>query len=258
MRKPKYPNASATVTAFYNAVSDSFNNPGTDEIGDTLGKKKQELVAEEFEISRIKVRKILITTGDLQYPETKVIQELQRDKKTVKEISKILNISPSTINSLLPYEKGVYKLSEVSAAAEKMERYRKRKVAVMDLQEVLCKSFENSEWKIALWKTIIAFQNYPFITSGRGSRPGIKFTYTVTGTSSGSGNHYKGENVDGFGNEMRINGKEKSISRSTVELAYMNTLKMGRVVPGPKALGVPGAHSYLYSLFLRFGVISKE
>ncbi len=29
-------------------------------------------------------------------------------------------------------------------------------------------------------------------------------------------------------------------------------------VRGPKALGVPGAGSYLYSIFLRFGVIARE
>ena len=57
-----------------------------------------------------------------------------------------------------------------------------------------------------------------------------------------------------------INGqeKEKSISRSTVELAYKNAMELMDTegcVRGPKALGVPGAGSYLYSIFLRFGVI---
>ena len=34
------------------------------------------MLAEEFGISRLKVRKILITTGEVVYPETKRIQEL--------------------------------------------------------------------------------------------------------------------------------------------------------------------------------------
>ena len=47
--------------------------------------------------------------------------------------------------------------------------------------------------------------------------------------------------------------KRKSISRSTVELAY--TKAMEGEIKGPKALGVPGAGSYLYLVFLRIGVI---
>ena len=54
-----------------------------------------------------------------------------------------------------------------------------------------------------------------------------------------------------------VNGekREKSVSRSTVDLALKNALE--RQITGPKALGIPGAGSYLYSLFVRFGVIEK-
>ncbi len=61
-RKPKYPDAEQVIADFYNAVSESFNNPSEDEKG-REGKKKQELLAEELGISRLKVRKILITTA---------------------------------------------------------------------------------------------------------------------------------------------------------------------------------------------------
>ena len=67
--------------------------------------------------------------------------------------------------------------------------------------------------------------------------------------------------MDGYGNEMWITTaegeKKKSISRSTVELAVRNALAAGGVVKGPKALNVPGAHSYLYPILVRFGVISS-
>ena len=66
-----------------------------------------------------------------------------------------------------------------------------------------------------------------------------------------------GESIEGYGNEMWIDGKEKSISRSTIERAMKTALKMGGKVPGPKALNVPGAHSYLYPIFVRFGVIES-
>ena len=34
-------------------------------------------------------------------------------------------------------------------------------------------------------------------------------------------------------------------------------LEMEGKVPGPKALNVPGAHSYLYPIFVRFWVIEQ-
>ena len=252
MRKQKYPNSQEVIEAFYKAVSESYNHPTVSEIGDTPGKKKQELLAEEFETTRLRIRKILITTGDYRSPITAQIQEIKRQGEKPEDV---LNLSRATVNSLIPYQKGVYKLKEVSAAAERTERYRNRKEAARKLLESI-EADDYELWKTELWKTIIAFQNYPFTTSGRGARPGIKFTYTVSAEGGESGKHYNGEVVEGYGNELIISGKERTISRSTVERAVRNALEMGRTVPGPKALGVPGAHSYLYAMLQRFGVIS--
>ncbi|MBR1853045.1 MAG: hypothetical protein IJ794_07875 [Lachnospiraceae bacterium] len=111
-----------------------------------------------------------------------------------------------------------------------------------------------------LWRTVIAFQNYPFTTCGRGTRPGIAFRYTVSVDVGRSGRRYQGTCVDGYGNELFIDGKERSISRSTVELAFRKGVEVmvqeGRV-SGPRKLGVPGARSYLYGMFLEFGVIRR-
>ncbi len=46
-RHKKYPDAENTIAAFYVAVSDSYRNPTSEEIGDVNGRKKQELLAEE-------------------------------------------------------------------------------------------------------------------------------------------------------------------------------------------------------------------
>ena len=245
-RKPKYENPEAVIESFYSAVSESYHRPRcADEVGDVPGRKKQE---------RIKVRKILITTGDLCYPLTSQIEKLLAAGMKIDAVAEKLKISRSTLNSMLPYSKGVYKLSEVSAAAERTALYRERKAAVDTLKSDLS--------SLNLWKAIIAFENYPFTTSGRGSRPGVKFTYTVSRSSGNSGHHYSGASVDGYGNELwiTVNGekREKSVSRSTVDLALKNALEeQGRegVVSGPRKLGVPGVRSNLYSLFLRFGVI---
>lgn len=123
-RHKKYPEAENTIAAFYAAVSDSYRNPTSEEIGDVSGRKKQELLAEEFGISRLKVRKILITTGDVTYPMTQTIQELLATGMSKTEICKLLNVAIATLNSFLPYEKCVYNLSDVSNAAENCQVYR--------------------------------------------------------------------------------------------------------------------------------------
>ena len=110
--------------------------------------------------------------------------------------------------------------------------------------------------------TIICFKGIEFTTSGRGNRPGVKFTYEVSEAGGAGGKHYAGQNVEGYGNEMWITTlpdkvrKEKSISRSTVDLALKNACE--KEIKEPKALGIPGAGSYLYPMFVRFGVITSS
>lgn len=256
-RKPKYENPQFIIDAFFAAVSDSYRHPGSgDEVGDVPGRKKQELLAEEFGISRIKIRKILITTGDLSYPQTQQIQALIKSEMSIGAVAEKMGISISSVNSLLPYSKGVYGL-DVSAAADRTQLYRARKQIIEELQDVI----QTGEWSLELWRAICLFQNYPFTTSGRHSVPGKRFKYSVSKEGGTGGRKYAGESVEGFGNEMWITTsegeKKKSISRSTVELAVRNALAAGGVVKGPKALNVPGAHSYLYPILVRFGVISS-
>ena len=63
--------------------------------------------------------------------------------------------------------------------------------------------------EIVLWQTILDHQGQTFTTSGRGSRPGIQFTYTIS------------TNIDGTpGAEMFVSTRAKSITRSTILLAY--------------------------------------
>ena len=57
------------------------------------------------------------------------------------------------------------------------------------------------------------------------------------------------------GNEMFIDRKEKSITRSTVNMAYEKAIEL-KTVTGPKKLGVFGA-SYLYPVFLELGICTK-
>lgn len=121
--------------------------------------------------------------------------------------------------------------------------------AVMELLRAV---EDGAKWEGPLWNCITLFQNTSFTTSGRGSRPGIEFTYKLKISSR------TGEATD----EMIVDRREnsKTITRSTVELGFANALAeqaaMG-FVKGPKKLKVFGS-SYLYVIFLRWGIISNQ
>lgn len=140
-------------------------------------------------------------------------------------------------------------MTEVSAAAERTALYRSRKEAV----EQLKKRMDG----LTLWKTVCLFADYPFVTSGRGKREGVKFKYIISEPGSTGGRHYSGEDVDGFGNELFIinsrgEKREKSITRSSVDYAFRITMEGN--VSGPKFLKIYGA-SYVYAMFARFGIV---
>ena len=67
----------------------------------------------------------------------------------------------------------------------------------------------------------------------------MKFRYSISRNPGNGGRHYVGEAIEGYGNELLIDGREKSISRLTAELALKNALeiqaKEGRV-SGPRKL----------------------
>lgn len=115
------------------------------------------------------------------------------------------------------------------------DELRRREQKLADLQEHMDAD--------TLWKTITAFSGDTFRTA-----KGLEFSYTVK------------RNLDGSaGNEMFVDRKEKSITRSSVDKAFQKASELGEgslpaVVSGPKKLGVFGA-SYLYPIFLRLGVI---
>ena len=259
-RKQKHPEHAAESQRLMNELLDMIVQVWTSE-------KEPELkaIAEEIELSPAKLRKLLITASirdnETYYssPTADAVLKLRGEGKSVKEVCEITGLSYTSIQGYLPH-KSVYGLDTMSAECERIRRFRSRQKAVEELNSHLGLPDQD----VYLWKAVIAFQSYPFTTSGRGNRTGVKFTYEVSKPTTGGGRRYAGENVEGYGNEMWIikNGQraEKSISRSTVDLALSVALqkkKSGERVNGPKALGIPGAGSYLYPLFVRFGVITS-
>ena len=252
-RQKRYPDAEKSINAFYASVSEAYNHPGANEKSRD-GRKPQALLAEEFGISRLKVRKILITTGDVAYPETKRIQELLARGMKKQDACEHLNMSISTLNSFLPYEKGVYNLADVSIYAENSRIYRERRAAVLALQS------DPAPYK--LWHCACLFTGYPFVTSGPGDQAGVKFRYEVRAAGDTGERQHAGPDAEGFGDELLVirtaGGKqEKRIDRGSLEDALKTVLdlrKRGEEITDPEQLNVERA-VYVFSMFKRFGVV---
>lgn len=220
-------------------------------------------IAAEVEISASKLRKLLITAGErdgvayFTSATADTILSLYHNKATIKEIMESTGLSYSSVQGYLPHTQ-IYNLETMSAECERIRLFRRRKAAVGELHAHL--GFPNES--VFLWRCVVAFEGYPFSTAGRGKDKtgAVKFKYQVSRSGGAGDRHYDGENVEGYGNEIFItSGGEqlkKSISRSTVDLALRTALE--KEIKGPKALGIPGAGSYLYPMFIRFGVINNN
>jgi hypothetical protein len=209
-------------------------------------------VAEELGTTVIRTRKLLITANYFTSPLSSTVQRLKSEGKAIEKIGAALHLKPAAVYGYLPYEHRPYNLPETTSNADRHKRYRatKKLKAVVD-------TGSTEKISAVLWRCVIVFENYPLSTNGCGSRNGVEYTYQVSRKGGSGGRHYSGNSIPGYGNELwlTVDGekKEKSISRSTVELGfqkYLEVLESGEAM-GPKKLGVFGA-SYLLPLFQRF------
>ena len=210
-------------------------------------------VAEQLGTTVIRTRKLLITANYFTSPTATTVQRMKSAGKTIEEIGAALRLKPAAVYGYLPYENLAYNLPQTTSNADRHKRYRvtkKLKVAV-DTGSI-------EKISATLWQCVCIFSGYPFTTSGRGTSPGVEYTYQVSRKGGSGGRHYYGYSIPGYGNEiwLTVNGekREKSISRSSVELGfqkYLELLKTEGTVSGPKKLGVFGA-SYLLPMFQRF------
>ena len=210
-------------------------------------------VAEQLGTTVIRTRKLLITADYFTSPTATAVHRMKAEGKSIEEIGATLRLKPAAVYGYLPYDNLAYNLPETTSNADRHKRYR----ATKKLREAI--DTDNTvKISAALWRCVIIFEGYPFSTLGRGARSGVEYTYQVSHTPSAGGQHYDGYSIPGYGNEiwLTVNGekKERSISRSSVELGfqkYLEVLEKEGTVSGPKKLGVFGA-SYLLPLFQRF------
>lgn len=203
-------------------------------------------IADELYLNPIKVRKLLITAGVYKSDAADQVQSVFNKHRAsglshteaIAATMRELELSKASVTSYLPYEKGVYFPAEtdsnnLSVGAERIRRMRKRNKVLEDLRT------EQSEE--ALWAAVIAFQGYKFRTYS-----GLVFSYSL---KKGRGDTYT--------KELFIDRREnsKSLSWSSVLLAFHNIPSIGAVVDRPKALGDIRGVTYIYAMFYRFGLI---
>lgn len=176
------------------AVTDMYLNPPENTVDDN-GRMYLNLVAEEFGLTTLKVRKILITSGAYETPMSRQVNELYKSGKTVKEIQSITGLSAASVSGYLPYQKTIYNLEESTLLAERLRKFRSRKAAVRQLATEL-NDGEPERIKETLWNTLVLFEGYPFKTA-----KGLRYYYTIRG------------------NEIFFSRKEKSVTRASVSIA---------------------------------------
>ena len=234
-----------------------YGEPYDDRDGREADLPSLRTVAEELGTTILRTRKLLITAEHYSTELSRTVQEMTAEGRPLQEIMEMTGLKRASVNSYLPYQRLAFNLEETTVNADRHRVFRKRVKAVEELR----RHFGFPDEMEKLWLAVIAFEDYPFRTSGRGSREGVKFKYAVNRCGGTGGRHYGGVDVSGYGNEIWIESggetRKKSISRSTVALGYRRAREL-KVVKEPKALGIPGAGSYLYPILLRFGVCSAE
>lgn len=209
------------------AVTDAYLNP-TKDTADENGKMSLNVLADEFSMSRIKLRKLLITSWAYETLTSRKVNELSNSGKTVKEIQTTLGLSAASVSGYLTYQK-TNNLEESTLVAERLRKYRNRKAAVHQLATAI----ENGDLdniKEALWNALVPFEGDHFKTA-----KGLRYYYTMKG------------------NELFFSRKEKSVTRASVFIALETVINLQQKdvrINRPKPLWSFGA-SYLYPVFQR-------
>lgn len=148
-------------------------------------------------------------------------------------IQAITGLKKSSINGYLPYSKVIYNHDDKSVGVDRVGLYRKRTVLIKRLQAYLSDE--------ALWNCLVEHQGFLFHTSS-----GLPFKYHVKIGRNGQ-----------FTKELLVDRRveSKTLSWSSIALAFRNALAYEGIVLKPKALGDIRGISYIYPVFYHFGLI---
>ena len=101
-KKPDY-DAEKVMKEFIDSVVECYITTGSDR-----GDNSIRGIAEEFDITPLKVRKILITAGVFSTDISDEINDLFSSGKNILEIQRITGLGRASVYSYLPYKKVIY------------------------------------------------------------------------------------------------------------------------------------------------------
>ncbi len=238
-RQKKIGNPRESMEQLVARAAELFEEPYDDRDGRSEDLPSVRFVAEEMDTTILRARKLLITAGYYSTEMSRKVRKLHEQGVPVSEIMETTGLGQASVYSYLPYLGLAWNLEERTANADRLRAYRRRKSAI----ENLITHLEWPDAEIYLWKTVIAFEGYPFLTA-----KGLRFSYVLKRGKNGLPTA-----------EIEISRKEKTITKATINMAFRKALEIQKLegyVSGPKKIGGFGA-SYLYPMFLRFGVIRQ-
>lgn len=198
--KRKNPDPASSMEALLTHAVEAYGEPYDDRDERDKSLPSLRAVADQLNTTILRTRKLLITAEYYSTEISRLVRSLTDAGVGIEEIMAATGLKRASINSYLPYKNLAFNLDQTTVNADRHRVFRRRVKAVEELNTHA--GFPDElEY---LWKAIIAFENYPFRTSGRGSREGVRFTYTVSRSSGAGGRHYSGASVDGYGNELWI------------------------------------------------------
>ena len=222
-RKPNY-NGTKTMQELLDEICDYFGPVVDDREREDIDHVKLRGVADHFNITLIKARKLLITGGKYSTYLSREVQEMYASGKSIQEIMRKTGLKKSSVYSYLPYNHLAYNLSDSSIEAERQKQYRVRKWNA---------SRSDDEKEEKLWQEMTALQGCLF-----GTCKGLDFTDRIRGC------------------EMLVDRRERCITKASVMAAYRKVRQFGGEVTGPKQLGVFGA-SYIWPVFVKMGLVKN-
>ena len=191
-------------------------------------------IAYELELSVSKVIKLLITGGIYSSDICRKINHLYESGKTLLEIQESLGVSRATVQSYLPYNKGIYNVKELSVTAERIRLYRKRQKVVKRLASDMSEK--------AIWDAVVAFVKYPFHTV-----QGAPFYYEVIEKS-------EGEYTKGL--VIKSRKEQKLLDWSIIWRAFTDAAGLKDKMADRSVLQSAIRWEYIYAIFKRFGIVN--
>lgn len=236
-KKPKY-DSDALNKDLLSALVESYNTL------DGEGKHPSiRTLAKQYNISALKVRKLLITAVarqmdiDFDMPIAKRVQAMYAEGMDVDQIGMELVMNRSTVLSYLPYQKTIYNLEEKSTNADRNHLYLERKKHIALIEKKMNEDFsekQEEQLKRLVWQGIKKHENFPFTTL-----EDKRFYYLVRK------------------NEIYIKQERVTIPRLSFDVGVKVVIAMkkrGISLSSPKLLGVKDSE-YIYPILKRFGMI---